>query len=144
MPIFTIFFTSFLIRGFTIILSKFGTWQGGSFGWNIIYFTTFLCFLPYYNNTPYLCFLHLLMISICWPNFKHGTHISTFTSGACNIRTFHSLSEMCSLVSIGIRPIHVTSTKLFYTQHMFSYFRCTSGFYGICGILCCRGVLEGF
>ncbi len=81
---------------------------------------------------------------IVGPISKHGTHIFTLTSGACNTRTFHSLNKMCSLLSIDIILIHITSNKLSYIQHMFSYSRCTNGFYAICGILCCRGVLEGF
>jgi hypothetical protein len=101
---------------------------------------------------PHFCVLRLTTTThpTCVSFIHNDMHIvgpisnMILICGACNIRTFHSLNEICSLVSIGIRPIHITSNKLSYTQHMFSFSRCTNGFYAICGILCCKGVLKGF
>jgi hypothetical protein len=53
-----------------------------------------------------------------------------------NIRAFSAISEVCSLVSIGVGPFYITSSWFFYFQFIFSYFEDTSGIQIIRCVIC--------
>jgi hypothetical protein len=50
-----------------------------------------------------------------WSCVKYGTYFFTIMNEVYNIRIFHLANEVCSLVSTAIRPIHITSSRCFYT-----------------------------
>ncbi len=73
------------------------------------------------------------------PKLKPKTKCNTF----CKIYITYMLWKYpswppCSVLS------SITSFQLFYTLHMFSYPKCTSGFYAICGILVAHAVQGDF
>jgi hypothetical protein len=62
--------------------------------------------------------------------------------GPLSFFTFNT--SFCILgVIVGSMPF-VESFRCFYIQYKFLYFKCSSGFYVICGILGYKGVLQGF
>jgi len=62
------------------------------------------------------------------------------TKGVWCFRTFSVANEVCCLVSTGVRLVYITSFRFSYTWIRFSYSRCSSGFFAICGVLCIRGI----
>jgi len=46
----------------------------------------------------------------------------------CSIKKFHLVGKVCYLLSIGIRPVHITSSKVSYTQHIFQILSAPLGF----------------
>jgi hypothetical protein len=139
----------------TIFLICFSTWRvhnhfvwilyttRGSFGWNIHYFNTSQHSSFYYNNPPYLCFSFICQLyAYYWFYFKCDTDFFMIINKVCSIMIFHSTNKVHSLVSIGVKFIHVTFFRFSYTRHMFLYSMCINGFYAICDILCCKSVLR--
>jgi hypothetical protein len=71
--------------------------------------THFTCdFISLVDDTHIVGPIDIYDMHIC------GAYLFMFPSLVCNMRTFHLTNRICNLVSINIRPIHITST-------MFSY-----------------------
>jgi hypothetical protein len=91
---------------------------------SIVCFSSFSRFLPYINSPPYLCFLFLSG----WYTYNKScirgdSYISMITRNFFNISV---TSEMCSLVSIGVGPLYITSWfSCFWFR--FSYFGRNNG-----------------
>ncbi len=71
---------------------------------------------------------------------QHVLHIllAQLVINPSNITTWHAFLPFHM-----VRPICITSSWFSYTWVWSSYFRCSSGFFGICGVLHIRIVLKG-
>ncbi len=120
MPISTVFFLVFPTWGSHSHFVRVRYMTRGPIGTSIVCFGSPSHFLPYINNQPYLCFLFLIgwytYIKFC---IICGSYIFTI---ARNFFSISAPSEVCSLVSIGVRPFYITSSLLSYFWFEFSYF----------------------
>jgi hypothetical protein len=93
---------------------------GEPIGRNIVCYASHLCFSPYRNNPPYLCF----PIIIRW--YTYNRYFFTIVIEVFSIKAFSATIKVCSLVSIGVGSLYITSYWLSNSQLEFSYFGCTN------------------
>jgi hypothetical protein len=142
MPIPTLFFLGFPTWGSHSHFVGIRCMIRGSIRRSIIYSGSLSRSSPYNSSTPYLCFPFLGG----WYTYNRscircGSYIFMITGRVINIRFFSAANEMCSLVSSGVGPLYITSSRLSYSRFGFSYFGCTSGIHIICWIVV-AGILH--
>jgi hypothetical protein len=112
---------------------------GGPIGRNVVCFCSPSRSLPYNSSTPYLCSPILgRWYTYSRSHIKYGFYIFTIIEGVISIRFFNATNEMCSLVSLRVRPLYITSSSLYYSRFEFSYFGCTGGIHIICWLFVAR------
>jgi hypothetical protein len=88
-----------------------------------------ILWVKHFFTLTHFCILHLItttQLIYAFPSFvdymhniglisKCGTHFFTIIGRVCNIKISHSAKKMHSLVSIGVRFIHVTFLRFSYT-----------------------------
>jgi hypothetical protein len=138
------FLQAFLFRDFTIILSKSSTQWGDPLGGMLFILTHLHIFHPI-TTTHFTC---------VFSSFINDMHIIDHVSSVV-LAFSHFQAKFATLklskfswqnVLFGFHkkytyPYHFHHTFL-YLLHMFLYYMCTNGFYAICGIFYCRGVLK--
>ncbi len=136
MPILNVFFSSFSTWGFHshFVTIKYTT--RGPTRRSVVCFGTPSCSLPYNSSPPYLCFMFLGE----WYTYnrsyiKSGSCVVIIVGGIINIWAFSVTNEVCSLVSIGVKPLYIIFSWLFYFWFGFWYFGRTNGIHIICWIL---------
>jgi hypothetical protein len=122
------FFLGFSTWGFHIHFVEIKYMTRGPIGRSVVCFGSFSHFLPYIKNPPYLCFpFFSKWYTYSKSQIKCGFYVFTIAIGVISINTLSAISEVCSLVSLGVGPLCITSSWLFYFQFEFSYFGRTSG-----------------
>jgi hypothetical protein len=102
------------------------TW--GPIGRKVITLVHFCVFRPIATTHPIYVF----------PLLVDETHIMGLASSVISyffmitvqifkIKDFNVVNELCSMVSIGVGPLYITSSWLFYSQRGFLYFGCIGG-----------------
>ncbi len=76
-----------------------------------------------------------------WSYLRCVTYFFAIIRGVWSIRIFSVIDKMCSLVSTRVSPVYITSSRFFCTWIRFSYYRCSNGFFAICGVLRIKGTL---
>jgi hypothetical protein len=144
MPISIIFLGGFLTQGFHCHFIQVWYFIGGSFGRNVVCINSSSHFPSYCSNPPYLCFSFVgKWFTHSWSCIKHVTWFFVVIRKVWSIMTFNVVEKMCSLVSTKVRPIYITSSKLYCIWVLFSYCKCSDGLFVICGILCITSTLRG-
>jgi hypothetical protein len=128
MPIPIIFFLGVLTWGFHSHFVRVRYMTRGPIGRNFVYYGSPLHSLPYSNNSPSLCFPFVGgLYTYSRSHIRCGSYFFTIVAKLFNIRVFCVVGEVCSLVSIRVGPLYITSSWLFDSQLGFSYFGCTNG-----------------
>ncbi len=127
-PIPIIFFLGFLTWAFHNHFVRVKYMTRGPIRKSVVCSGSPLRFLPYNNNSPYLCFPFVGK----WYKYSRSrircrSYFFTIVARLFNIRVFSVVSEMCCLVSTRVGPFYITSSWLFYSQFGFSYFGRTNG-----------------
>jgi hypothetical protein len=73
--------------------------------------------------------------------FASNVLFFVITKGVWHIKTFSVANKKCHLVSIGDKPIYITSSRFFLHLSPLSYSKCFIGFFAICGVLHVRSNL---
>jgi hypothetical protein len=127
-PIPIVFFSSLLTWKFQNHFVRFKYTIRGPIGRSVICFNSHLHYSPYNDNPS------LLVFSLCgkWHTYSRscircGSCYFTIGTRVFKIRPFNATSEVCSLVSIGVRPLYITSYWFPYFWLKFSYFGCIGG-----------------
>ncbi len=89
-------------------------------GRSIVCSGSFSHFSHYSSNPPYLCFPFLSKwYTYSKSQIKCGSYVFTIIIRVININTLSAISEVCSLVSLGVRPLCITSSWPFYFNSSF-------------------------
>jgi len=115
--------------------------DSGSLGRSVFYISSSSHFPSYCNDPPYLCFSFVSKwYAHNWFCLKCVTCFFVITGKFWSIKTFNITDEVCSLVSIGVRLVYITSSRFSCTWVQSSYSRCSSVFFAICGVFCIKGI----
>jgi hypothetical protein len=133
-------FDNFMHTHFHCIFSSFLTWGSHSHFITIRYMIgrpigrSIVCssppshFLPSNKSPMYLCFPFIGG----WYTYnksciKCGYYFFMIITWVFNMKVFGSTKEVCNLFSIGVGPLHITSSWFFYSWLRFLYSRHTNG-----------------
>jgi hypothetical protein len=128
-----VFFSSLSTWRFQNYFVRFKYTIRGPIGRSVISFNSHSHYSPYNDSPPYLCFPFVvndtnivgLALDVVLVFFMIWARIF-------NIRFFNVTSEVCILVTIGVKPIYITSFWLPYFWLKFSYFGCIGGIQILC------------
>jgi hypothetical protein len=106
MSILTVFFSGFSTWGFHSHFIKVRSTTWGPIGKNVVYSSAPPHFLPYNNNTPFLCFPFLSgWYTYCRSHIRCGSYIFMIARRVINIKAFNVASKVRSLVSTWFGPL---------------------------------------
>jgi hypothetical protein len=118
----TIYFLGFSTWGFHNHFVRVKYMTRGPIGRNV-YFGSLQCFSFYNNIPPYLCFPFIgRRYTYNKSHIRCGFCFFTIVVGVFNLKAFSATNKMCSLVSIGVGPLYIISSWLYYSRFGFSYF----------------------
>jgi hypothetical protein len=144
MPIPIVFFSGFPTWGSHSHLVEVRYTTGGPIARNVVCFGSPSRSSLYNNNPPYLCFPFLgKWYTYSWSRIKCGSYVISVEGRIINMKSFSANSEVCSLVSLGVRPFYIIFSWFSYFQFGFSYFGSINGIHIICWVICDRGFPWG-
>jgi hypothetical protein len=92
-------------------------------GRSVVCSNSLLHFSSYSSSPPYLCFPFVGgWYAYSRSCIRCGSYFFMIASKKFNIKAFSATNKMCSLVSIKVGPLYITSFWFFYSQFDFSYF----------------------
>jgi hypothetical protein len=137
MPMSIEFYLGFLTWGSHCHFVEIRYMTRGPIGKNVVCFNPPSRSSPYNSNPPYLCFPFIgEWYAHSRSYIKCGSCFFIITRRVFSIGVFNVANKVCNLVSIGVGPLYITSSWLFYFQLRFSYFGRIGGIQIIHWVVC--------